>query len=44
MDSYSYKINRIKSTIDEIREDIEKMKKVNKVFYLNVSLIVKAEK
>lgn len=28
MDSYSNKINRIKTTIDEIREDIEKIKKV----------------
>ncbi len=28
MDSYSNKINRIKYTIDEIREDIEQMKKV----------------
>jgi len=30
MDSYSNKINRIKYTIDEIRDDIEKMKKVIK--------------
>jgi len=29
MDSYSNKINRIKNTIDEIRDDIEKMKQVN---------------
>ena len=29
MDTYSNKINRIKNTIDEIREDIEKMKKVS---------------
>ena len=28
MDSYSNKINRIKNTIDEIRDDIEKMKMV----------------
>jgi len=28
MDSYSNKINRIKYTIDEIRDDIEKMKMV----------------
>jgi hypothetical protein len=28
MDSYSNKINKIKSTIDEIREDIEVMKNV----------------
>ena len=32
MDSYSNKINRIKNTIDEIRDDIEKMKQVK--FYL----------
>ena len=32
MDSYSNKINRIKFTIDEIRGDIEKMKKVNKLY------------
>ena len=31
--SYSNKINRIKFTIDEIREDIEKMKMV--LFILN---------
>ena len=30
MDSYSNKINRIKFTIDEIRDDIENMKKVIK--------------
>ena len=37
MDSYSNKINRIKNTIDEIREDIEKMKKVSKIlFTLNI--------
>ena len=29
MDAYSNKINRIKYTIDEIRDDIRKMKKVN---------------
>lgn len=28
MDSYSNKISRIKFTIDEIRDDIEKMKQV----------------
>lgn len=28
MDTYSNKINRIKNTIDEIRDDIEKMKMV----------------
>jgi hypothetical protein len=31
MDSYSNKINRIKYTIDEIRDDIEKMKMVRKI-------------
>ena len=35
MDSYSNKINRIKYTIDEIRDDIEKMKKV-KIFIINL--------
>ena len=30
MDSYANKINRIKYTIDEIRDDIEKMKMVRK--------------
>ena len=34
MDSYSNKINRIKYTIDEIRDDIEKMKKV--IIYYNL--------
>ena len=34
MDSYSNKINRIKYTIDEIREDIEQMKKVIYIFIL----------
>ena len=29
MDNYSTKINKIKYTIDEIRNDIEKMKQVN---------------
>ena len=33
MDSYSNKINRIKYTIDEIRDDIEKMKMVQKYLY-----------
>ena len=33
MDSYSNKINRIKYTIDEIRGDIEKMKKVKNKIY-----------
>lgn len=32
MDSYSNKINRIKFTIDEIRDDIEKMKQVSFLF------------
>ncbi len=36
MDSYSNKINRIKFTIDEIREDIEQMKKViYNIFIIN---------
>ena len=35
MDAYSNKINRIKYTIDEIRDDIEKMKKVF-IIYLNL--------
>jgi len=42
MDSYSNKINRIKYTIDEIRDDIEKMKMVNnkyKKLFLNLFLI-----
>jgi hypothetical protein len=34
MDSYSNKINRIKYTIDEIRDDIEKMKMVQKYLYI----------
>ena len=34
MDTYSNKINRIKNTIDEIREDIEKMKKVSIIIIL----------
>ena len=36
MDSYSNKINRIKYTIDEIRDDIEKMKMVN---YLTILIL-----
>jgi len=44
MDSYSNKINRIKYTIDEIRDDIEKMKKV-KNFYNNlIYLIIRKKK
>ena len=35
MDSYSNKINRIKYTIDEIRDDIEKMKKVFYFYIIN---------
>jgi hypothetical protein len=34
MDSYSNKINRIKYTIDEIRDDIEKMKMVQKYLFI----------
>jgi hypothetical protein len=45
MDSYSNKINRIKNTIDEIREDIELMKKVIKISnLLNNNFIAKAKK
>jgi hypothetical protein len=45
MDSYSNKINRIKNTIDEIREDIELMKKVIKINnLLNNNFIAKAKK
>ena len=39
MDTYSNKINRIKNTIDEIRDDIEKMKMVfllNYIILLNI--------
>ena len=38
MDTYSNKINRIKNTIDEIRDDIEKMKMV---FLLNYIILLK---
>ena len=38
MDSYSNKINRIKFTIDEIRDDIEKMKMVNYFSYYYIYL------
>ena len=38
MDTYSNKINRIKNTIDEIRDDIEKMKMV---FLLNYIIHIK---
>ena len=34
MDTYSNKINRIKNTIDEIRDDIEKMKMVCLLNYI----------
>ena len=34
MDSYSNKINRIKYTIDEIRDDIEQMKQVRLLIFL----------
>ena len=34
MDSYSNKINRIKYTIDEIRDDIEQMKQVRLLILL----------
>jgi hypothetical protein len=37
MDSYSNKINIIKNTIDEIREDIEKIKRVS---FIKSSLII----
>ena len=43
MDSYSNKINRIKNTIDEIRDDIEKMKKVITIIF-TVIFIAKAKK
>ena len=36
MDSYSNKINFIKNTIDEIRDDIEKMKKVIKIIFTRI--------
>jgi len=42
MDSYSNKINRIKYTIDEIREDIEKLKKVSNNI-INFKYIIKAK-
>ena len=43
MDSYSSKINRIKNTIDEIREDIERIKKVrNNINYVKY-IIIKAK-
>jgi hypothetical protein len=42
MDSYSNKINRIKYTIDEIRDDIEKMKMVNNKY--NVTFFISYRK
>ena len=43
MDSYSNKINRIKYTIDEIREDIEKLKKVSSNIINSKYIIIKAK-
>ena len=43
MDSYSNKINRIKYTIDEIREDIEKLKKVSNDIINSKYIIIKAK-
>ena len=43
MDSYSSKINRIKNTIDEIREDIEKIKKVRNNINNLKYIIIKAK-
>ena len=43
MDSYSNKINRIKNTIDEIRDDIEKMKKVITIIF-TIIFIAKTKK
>ena len=40
MDSYSNKINRIKYTIDEIRDDIEKMKMVNNTNILKLIIFI----
>ena len=42
MDSYSNKINRIKYTIDEIRDDIEKMKMV--IQYISILLTYRKTK
>ena len=44
MDSYSNKINRIKYTIDEIRDDIEKMKKVKNIHNNIIFLIYRKKK
>ena len=43
MDSYSNKINRIKYTIDEIREDIEKLKKVSNNIINSKYIFIKAK-
>ena len=43
MDSYSNKINQIKHVIDEIREDIENMKKVNLIYNLINNFIDKGK-
>ena len=40
MDSYSNKINRIKYTIDEFRDDIEKMKMVNNTTILKLIIFI----
>ena len=42
MDSYSNKINRIKYTIDEIRDDIEKTKMV--IQYISILLTYRKTK
>ena len=34
MDSHSLKISRIKSTIDDIREDIKDMKRVRVIMFI----------
>ena len=36
MDSYSNKINFLKNNIDEIKDDIEKMKKVIKIIFTRI--------
>ena len=43
MDSYSNKINRIKYTIDEIKKDIEKLKKVSSNIINSKYIIIKAK-
>ena len=42
MEPYSNKISRIKYTIDEIRDDIEKMKIVN-LIYINLNRKMKKQ-